>query len=186
MQTRVEDHVPLLTGVLSIVSLAIVFAAALQAVPTDALPTAPDAVLDAIPTLNAVVSLAAIGTITAGVRAIRRGDVGRHRKLMMTSFGLFVAFLAMYLYRVSLLGPSSFAGPAVVERFVYYPVLAIHILLAIASLPPVYYALLLALTRPAAELPSTNHARVGRVAASLWLVSFALGVVVYLLLHVLF
>lgn len=177
---------PLLTGVLTVASVAIVFAAALQVVPSAALPTAPEAVLDAIPTINALVSVAAIGTIAAGVRAIRRGDVDRHRRLMLASFGLFVAFLTMYLYRVSLIGPTPFAGPALVERVLYYPVLAIHILLAVASLPAVYYALLLALTRPVAELPATNHARVGRAAASLWLVSFALGIVVYLLLHVLF
>ncbi|SNZ04671.1 putative membrane protein [Natronoarchaeum philippinense] len=186
MQARIGDNVALTAGILSVVSLVIVFAAALQAIPTALIPRAPDAVLDAIPTLNAVVSLAAIGTITAGVRAIRRGDVERHRKLMGTSFALFVGFLAMYLYRVTLIGPASFAGPDAIEQFVYYPVLAIHILLAIASLPPVYYALVLALTRPASALPSTNHARVGRVAAALWLISFALGIVVYLLLHVLF
>ena len=186
MQARIGDNVALTAGALSVVSLVIVFAAALQAIPTALIPRAPDAVLDAIPTLNAVVSLAAIGTITAGVRAIRRGDVERHRKLMGTSFALFVAFLAMYLYRVTLIGPAPFTGPDAVAQFVYYPVLAIHNLLAIASLPPVYYALVLALTRPASELPSTNHARVGRVAAALWLISFALGIVVYMLLHVLF
>jgi putative membrane protein len=89
----------------------------------------------------------------------------------------------MYLYRVALLGPSEFTGPAAVEQFVYYPVLGIHILLAVVCIPLLYYVLLLGLTRPVSELSATKHPKVGRVAASLWMTSFALGVVVYLMLY---
>ena len=32
---------------------------------------------------------------------------------MTTSFGLFALFLALYLYRVAVLGPTEFTGPAV-------------------------------------------------------------------------
>ena len=39
------------------------------------------------------------------------------------------------LYRVVLKGPTDFTGPAVVESYVYLPVLAIHILLAIVAIP---------------------------------------------------
>ena len=186
MQTRARDRVPLLTGVLTVASLIVVFGAALQAGPTEALPAAPEAVLHAIPTINAALSALAIVTITAGWRAIRRNDVARHRRLMLASFGLFVLFLVLYLYRVALIGPTSFPGPATIERYVYLPTLAIHILLAVASLPLVYYALLLAVTRPVGELAATRHARVGRVAATLWLVSFALGIAVYLMLYTIF
>ena len=186
MQAQARNHVPLLTGLLTIVSLVVVFGAALQAIPTGALPAAPDWVLDAIPHVNVVASLLAIGTIAAGWRAIRRNDVERHRRLMLASFALFALFLVLYLYRVALLGPADFPGPATVERYVYFPVLGIHILLAILSIPLVYYTLLLAVTRPVHELAATRHARVGQVAASLWLVSFALGVVVYAMLYVIF
>jgi putative membrane protein len=184
MESRVRNHVPVLTGVLSVVSLALVFGAVLGALPT--LPRAPDAVLEAIPHVNAALSLLAVGTISLGWRAIRRGNVVRHRSAMLASLGLFVVFLVLYLYRVSLLGPTDFGGPAVVERFVYLPVLGIHITLAIVCIPLLYYVLLLALSRPVSELPSTNHRRVGRVAAALWLVSFSLGVVVYALLYVVY
>jgi putative membrane protein len=105
---------------------------------------------------------------------------------MGVSLALFVTFLTLYLYRVSLLGPAPFPGPAVVERFVYLPILAIHVSLAIICVPLLYYVLLLALTRPVEALSETNHPRVGRVAASLWMVSFALGIVVYLLSYVIY
>lgn len=186
MKTQIKEHVPVTTAVLTTVSLLLVFSAALQAIPRTVLPSAPDPILGAIPHVNAALSVLAITTILAGVRAIRRGNIARHRGLMVTSFALFVTFLVLYLYRVALVGPASFPGPATIETYVYYPILAVHILLAILSLPFVYYALLLAVTRPIHELPETGHARIGRVAASLWTVSFAGGIVIYLLLYVLF
>lgn len=175
-----------MTGLLTAVSLALVFGAVLGAIPSDALPHAPGWVLAAIPHVNAAVSVLAIGTILAGWRAIRRGNVGRHRRLMVSSLGLFAVFLLAYLYRVSLEGPATFQGPATVERFVYLPVLAVHMVLAILCIPLLYYVVLVALTRPVSAVEKTLHPRLGRVAATLWLTSFVLGTVVYLLLYVLF
>jgi len=183
---NVRRHVPELSAVLSVVSLALVFAAAGQAIPAWLLPRAPEAVIDAIPHFNAVVSVSAVGTILVGVRAIRRGDVERHRQAMLTTTGLFAAFLAAYLYRVALVGTTAFPGPAAVEQFIYYPVLAIHILLAVVAVPLVIYTLLLAATHSVAELPETRHPQVGKAAASFWLISFVLGTVVYLMLYVVF
>jgi len=133
-----------LTALLTVVSLALVFGAALGTIPASVLPRAPDGVVSLIPHVNAALSALAIGGIAVGIRAIKRGEVGRHRRAMVTTFGLFVAFLVLYLYRIVLEGPSDFAGPAVVERFVYLPLLGIHILLAIAAVPAVYYTLLVA------------------------------------------
>jgi putative membrane protein len=188
MQLRAgaRDHVGALAALLTVVSLAAVFGAALGAVPRAALPRAPDAVFAAIPHVNAVVSTVAIGTIALGVRAIRRGNVRRHRSLMLASLVLFVVFLALYLYKVSVQGPAPFPGPETVYRFVYLPTLAVHVLLAIVCLPLLYYVVLLALTRPVADLRGTRHARLGRVAASLWLVSFVLGNVVYAFLYLVY
>ncbi|MFB6224519.1 MAG: DUF420 domain-containing protein [Haloarcula sp.] len=183
MDLRARYRVPALTGLLTVVSLALVFGAVLGTIPQSALPHAPTAVLGAIPHLNAVISALAIGTIIAGVRAIRRGDIARHRKLMLTTFGLFALFLVLYLYRITLEGPTAFTGPSVVETYLYLPFLAIHILLAIVAIPAVYYVLLLAYTYPVAELPSTNHPRAGKLAAGLWLISFSMGIAVYVMLY---
>lgn len=186
MEFRARDHVPALTGVLSAISLALVFGAVLGTIPVESLPRVPSGIVDAIPHVNAAISLVAIGTITTAWRAIRRGNVDRHRTLMLASLVLFVAFLALYLYRVALVGTAPFPGPETIYQFVYLPILAIHITLAIVCVPLLYYVLLLALTRPIEELPQTSHRRIGRVAASLWLVSFALGVVVYAMLYVIY
>jgi len=185
MQSWAREHVPALTGLLSAVSLALVFGAVLQVVPTGALP-ASEPFLDAIPHVNAVVSTVAIVTIVAGVLSARRGEYRRHRALMLVSVALFAVFLALYLYKVSIQGPAPFPGPETVYRFVYLPVLAIHILLAVVCVPLLYYVLLLGLTRPVSDVFGTNHRRIGRVAASLWLVSFVLGNVVYAVLYVVY
>jgi len=186
MELDARDRVPELTGLLTAVSLALVFGAVLGVIPATVLPAAPHWVIDAIPPVNAAISVVAIVTILAGWSTIRNGQVARHRAAMLLSLGLFATFLVLYLYRVSVEGPTTFRGPAVVEQFVYLPVLIVHMVLAIVCIPLLYYVLLLALTRPVSELGGTLHPRLGRIAATLWLTSFALGTVVYLLLYVLF
>ena len=183
MSEWARENVPLLTAALSVVALALVFGAVGGVIPSSLLPRTSDAVLAAIPHFNAAVSATAIVTIILGWRAIARGNVRRHRAFMLTSFGLFAAFLVAYLYRLTLVGTAEFPGPEVVYSYVYLPFLAVHILLAIACVPFVFYALLLAATRPTRELYHTRHAQVGFVAAVLWLISFSMGIGVYLMLH---
>lgn len=182
MRTFVRDNVGPLTAVLAAVSLALVFAAALRVEPAQSLPRAPGWILSAIPHVNAGLSLSAIVAIVGGIRAIRHGDVDAHRRRMLATVALFGTFLVLYLYRVALEGPSAFEG-TLVPPIAYYALLAIHVSLAIVTVPLVYYVLLLAYAHPIVALSETNHPRVGRVAAALWLVSFALGVVVYAMLY---
>lgn len=183
IRQRVRAHVPATTALLSAVALSLVFAAAFRAIPEAVLPRAPMAVLEAIPHLNAAVSLSALVLVVAGVRAVRRGRVERHRRLMLGAFALFTLFLVAYLYRVALLGPTEFPGTGMAET-VYLGVLAVHVTLAVVCVPLLFYVLLLAWVHPVSALPRTNHPRVGRIAAPLLALSFALGVVVYLVLYV--
>ncbi len=183
---RLRPHALGVSLGLSAVALALVFASAFGAVPSAFLPRVPGPVLDSVPHVNAVLSALALLTIPAGVVAIRRGRVARHRALMLASTALFAAFLVLYLYKVSVAGPAPFPGPDGVYRSVYLPVLGVHVLLAVVTVPLVIYALLLAATHPVDALPDTDHPRVGRVAASLWFVSFLLGEVVYAMLYVVY
>jgi putative membrane protein len=186
MQEFARRRVPELTVVLSVVSLALVFGAALRVIPETLLPVASDGVFGAIPHVNAALSTVAIVTILLGVRFARRGEYGRHRAAMSASLALFAGFLVLYLYKVTIQGPAPFTGPPVVETYLYLPLLAVHILLAVVCVPLLYYVVLLAVTRPIEEVFGTRHRRVGRAAASLWLVSFVLGNAVYVLLYVVY
>ncbi|WP_423997980.1 DUF420 domain-containing protein [Halorubrum trapanicum] len=183
MSDWARENVSVLTAVASGVALALVFGAVGGVIPSSLLPRASDAVLAAIPHFNAAVSLTAIATITLGWREISRGNVKRHRNFMVTSFALFAAFLGAYLYRLILVGTTEFPGPELVYSYVYLPFLAVHILLAIVCVPFVFHALFLAATRPYQELYHTRHAQVGFVGAVLWLISFTMGIGVYLLLY---
>ncbi|NHX35986.1 MULTISPECIES: DUF420 domain-containing protein [Halolamina] len=184
LRAAVRDHTLGTATALSAVALALVFAAALRVVPADALPRAPAAVVDAIPHVNAAVSVVAFVLIVLGVRAIHEGNVEGHRKRMGSAFGLFAVFLVGYLYRVALIGPTEFPRTGLIET-VYFAILGIHITLAVVCVPLLFYTLLLAWSHPVSEIPSTNHRKVGKVAAPLWATSFALGVVVYLMVYVL-
>jgi putative membrane protein len=170
----------------SLLAIGAVFAAVLGVIPQTVIPSPPGMLLAAIPHVNAVLSTGAIVTIILAVRAIRRGAVMRHRRLMLTTVGLFLAFLLLYLYKVIVAGPVTFGGPTEVYQRVYLPVLAVHIVLAVVCIPFVTHALLLGLTHEVRELYQTRHQLVGRIAAVLWLVSFALGNVVYLLAYVIY
>ncbi|WP_313695948.1 DUF420 domain-containing protein [Halorarum halobium] len=183
MRATARDHTVAVAALLSAVALALVFAVALELVPGGTLPRPPEAVLAAVPHVNAALSLAAIVTISLGVRFVRRDEYGRHRAAMLVSTGLFATFLVLYLYRVAILGPTDFPGPAGVEQFLYLPILVVHVSLAVVCVPVVIYVLTLAATRPIGDLFDTRHARVGRIAASLWVISFTLGVLVYALLY---
>ncbi|WP_235063454.1 DUF420 domain-containing protein [Candidatus Halobonum tyrrellensis] len=183
VRAAVREHALSVSLALSAVALALVFAVALEFVPGGALPRAPDAVLDAIPHVNAAISASAAVVVVAGVALARRGAYDHHRRAMLLATGLFGLFLVLYLYRVALLGPAPFPGPESVYRSVYLPILAVHVTLAVVCVPLVTYVLVLATTHTVAELPDTPHERVGRVAASLWAVTFVLGVVVYAMLY---
>jgi putative membrane protein len=132
--------------------------------------------------LIAGINTTATVVLTLGWYWIRNNEVEKHRLAMVSGFVLILGFLVVYLLKVGGGGTKEFVGP----NIVYYPyllMLAIHILLSIVSVPVVLYALILGVTHTPAELRSTVHARVGRIAAASWILSLVLGVVTYVLLN---
>jgi putative membrane protein len=182
---QIRHRVLELTGALTVISIAIVAVVIAGAVPSTLFPRAPGPVMDLIPHFLAGVSVAAMVTILAGVQAVRRGAITRHRNLMVTSFGLFGPFLTVDFYRLAVVGPTIFSGPGVIRTYLYLPLLVGHSVFALLTFPVVYYTLLLGLTRPVPAIPQTRHARIGRVAATLWLFTFGTGVIIYVFIHLL-
>ena len=131
----------------------------------------------------AAVNALATASLVYGYRAVRRGDVRRHRAAMLAAFGLILLFLVLYLLKVGGGGTKEFVGPQP-AFLVYIGLLAVHVVLSILSVPLVVYQVVTGLSHPAATLASrTAHRRVGRVAVYAWTVSLSLGVVTYLLLN---
>ncbi|ACV10857.1 protein of unknown function DUF420 [Halorhabdus utahensis DSM 12940] len=181
MRSIVRRRTVELTVVLTVGSLALIFGVVGGVVPSSWLPHT--AAVDVLAHVNAVLSVLALVSIGAGVLAVRRGDIDAHRRRMGAAFALFVAFLASYLYRITVAGTQPFTGPGVLEP-VYLVILAVHVTLAIVCLPLLYYVLLLAAAYDRRELPETSHPRIGRIAAPLWAISFTLGLVVYVVLYI--
>jgi putative membrane protein len=131
----------------------------------------------------AVINATTLVLILAGVRWIRRGEVSKHRKAMLSAFTLIIVFLVIYLFKVGGGGTKEFVGPTLVRNYIYLPMLAVHLILSIVSVPVVIHAAVLGISHTPDELRETAHARVGRIAAAAWSLSLFLGVVTYVLLN---
>lgn len=141
----------------------------------------------------AVVNTVATVSLALGWYWIRQDEVRKHAAAMITSFGLILVFLVLYLLKVGggpgekriIIEAGMFLGAyAGTVKAAYLGMLAIHILLSVVSVPVVLYALTLAATHSVEELRSeTPHRKIGRVAAGSWLLSLSLGVVTYFLLN---
>jgi putative membrane protein len=131
----------------------------------------------------AIVNLSALCLIILGWYWIRKGDIEKHRRAMLTSFGLIILFLMLYLTKVGGGGTKEFIGPALV-RYVYLVMLSVHIGLSVAAVPLVVYQVITGITRSPSELLKLKyHRKVGRMGATSWIISLSLGVITYLLLN---
>ncbi len=140
--------------------------------------------LGILPTLIALVNATALVFLLAGWKAVRAGRIAAHRRFMLGAVALIAVFLVLYVTRVALGGVKAFPGPPEVRRYIYLPALTVHVVLSILTVPPVVFNVLTGLGRRIDDVSTTAHPRVGRVAVTLWSVSLALGILVYLLLNV--
>ena len=102
---------------------------------------------------------------------------------MPSALGLISLFLVMYVTRIFLGGIKEFSGPESIYYYVYLPVLIVHLTLSIICIQPVLYVALIGFTHRIENIPRTRHRLVGRVAVSSWILSLALGLVVYVMLY---
>ncbi len=140
-------------------------------------------IVSALPHAIALVNTVALVSLIMGYRAIRSGEIDKHRTYMVIAVILIMAFLSMYVTRISLGGVKEFKGPEIIYLFIYLPLLFIHVVLSIISVPLVVYNILTGLALPVGEISATKHPKVGRAAVWMWSISLALGVIVYLMLN---
>ena len=139
----------------------------------------------------ALINTLALLSLLAGWYFIKRDAVKKHQAAMMTSFGLILLFLVLYVWKQAggftkelVVTQGQFlAEYATLVTYTYLALLGIHVLLSIVAVPVVLYAVLLGLTHPTGELANTRHPQVGRIAVWVWSVSLALGILTYLLLN---
>jgi uncharacterized membrane protein YozB (DUF420 family) len=130
-----------------------------------------------LPTLNAVLNGTSAVLLAVGWGFIRARRIAAHRACMLGAFCVSVLFLVSYVIYHALAGSRPFQGTGWL-RWVYFPILVTHILLAAAMVPFVLTTLYRALSAD-----FTRHARLARFTLPVWIYVSVTGVVVYLLLY---
>jgi len=132
-----------------------------------------------LPLLNATLNaLAGILLVSAYVM-IRKGNVVRHRALMLAAFSTSVLFLVSYVIYHMNIGSRAFTGTGII-RVVYFVILVTHVVLAIAVVPMAVVTLRRGLRRD-----DLRHKAIARWTFPIWLYVSVTGIVVYGMLYML-
>ena len=146
----------------------------LQYLPTELRPTAEFAkVLPFVnATLNSLVSIA----LVLGLLAIKSGKKGVHQAYMLTAFILSTVFLLSYVTYHTCTEHTVYGGQGAV-KYVYYVILASHIILAAAVLPMVLYTMYYSTSGN-----FVKHKKWAKVTFPIWLYVSVTGVIVYFMI----
>lgn len=130
-----------------------------------------------LPALNALLNGLSATALLIGYTFIRARRIQAHRAAMLTAFGFSTLFLISYIAHHALHGDVRYPVHAAL-RLLYLPLLASHILLAIAALPLVLVTFFFSLT---GRIP--QHRKVARWTFPLWLYVSITGVITYAMLR---
>jgi uncharacterized membrane protein YozB (DUF420 family) len=130
-----------------------------------------------LPTLNAILNGAAAVLLGYGFFLIKSRRIREHRRIMITAFGVSVAFLISYLVYHAQVGSVSFKHPGFI-RTVYLSILLTHTVLA-ATVP----VLAIVTLNRALKARFDRHLAIARWTLPIWLYVSVTGVVVYLMLY---
>ena len=125
--------------------------------------------------LNAILNALSVVFLLLGYRYIRNGEQEKHKKCMLTAVTISGLFLVGYVIYKANSGFAKFGGEGFI-RPVYFSLLAVHVVGAIAILPLVPLTLYRALTGR-----FDKHKRVARWTWPIWVFVGVSGVVVYVM-----
>lgn len=135
-----------------------------------------------LPHVNASLNAIATVLLIVGFLLIRRGRVDAHRRVMLSCFGVSVAFLVSYLIYHYQVGSVRFPTyPPVAIRYTYLAILATHIVLA--ALVPVLATVTIIL---GLKDKRALHRKWAKWTFPIWLYVSITGVVVYVMLYQLY
>jgi uncharacterized membrane protein YozB (DUF420 family) len=130
-----------------------------------------------LPAVNASLNATSAILLTIGYLLIRRGDIRRHRAMMISACVVSTLFLISYVVYHANAGSKPFPrrGPI---RVVYFAILLTHVALAAAIVPLALVTLVRGL-----RARFDAHVRIARWTLPLWLYVSVTGVIVYLMLY---
>ena len=133
--------------------------------------------IHSLPAVNATLNATAALLLFTGYTLIRRKRVQAHKRVMLTAFGVSIAFLICYLVYHSQVGSVHYPkiGPI---RTVYFTILITHTALALT----VPFLAVITLRRAwLGKFPL--HKKIARWTFPIWLYVSVTGVIVYLMLY---
>ena len=113
-----------------------------------------------------------------GYLLIRRKQIARHRKVMLTAFAISCVFLVCYLVYHAQVGSVPFHHEGTTLRTVYLSILFTHTVLA-ATVP----VLAIITLRRGLAARYDKHRKIARWTLPIWLYVSVTGVVVYVMLY---
>lgn len=132
-----------------------------------------------LPPINAGLNATATVLLVVGRRLARRGEVERHRLVMLSAFAVSSLFLVCYVaHKVSRSFENTTFNADGLAKLLYLGLLASHVLLAMTV--PVFA---IALIRLGLRDERERHRRLARVAWPIWIYVSVTGVLIYLLLY---
>lgn len=126
--------------------------------------------------INAALNTAVSICLILGLGFIKAKKYEMHRNVMMIAMVLSFFFLLSYIAHHLLTGDTTFGGQGLI-RYIYFPILISHIILAAVILPFILLTTYRALT---ADFGA--HKRIARITFPIWLYVSITGVIVYLLI----
>ncbi len=135
--------------------------------------------LSLLPPINAGLNATATILLVVGRGLARRGEVERHRRVMLSAFAVSSLFLVCYVaHKISRSFENTTFNAEGIAKSLYLALLGSHVLLAMTV--PVFAILLI---RLGARDERERHRRLARVAWPIWIYVSVTGVLIYLLLY---
>jgi protein SCO1/2/putative membrane protein len=131
-----------------------------------------------LPTVNACLNALSAVLLVWGYTLIRRKQVDRHRRVMLTAFCTSCLFLVCYIVYHAQIGSKPFGHEGTALRTTYLSILLTHTLLA-ATVP----VLAIITLRRGLSARYDKHRRIARWTLPIWLYVSVTGVVVYVMLY---
>lgn len=152
------------------VVVAILFGVNLQKLGYDVKP------LTFLPPIYAAINGLTAVLLVLAVRAIKKGNMKLHERLIKLCIGCSLAFLVMYVaYHMTSI-ETSFGGEGII-RYVYFFILITHILLSIIIIPFVLFTFVRGISGS-----YQRHKKLARITYPMWLYVAVTGVIVYLMI----
>lgn len=129
--------------------------------------------------IEAIILLSAL-SVAIGWRQIRRKQVKSHKRFMIIGTVLAALFFIGYAVKTIFVGDTTFGGPPPL-RLPYQIFLQLHSILAVVA------AVLGVMTlRFAYKRTYEKHRPLGRLTATIWLITVASGLAVFMLLYIIY